>query len=72
MKDGFFSSSFPSSEPSLPPMLSPLISLSLSNEGALHHLVIASPVIVALPIAIARVEEWPRGKAPEGSTVGSS
>jgi hypothetical protein len=53
-------------------MLSPLISPSRSNEDALHHLVIASPVIVALRIAIARVEEWPRGKAPEGSTVGSN
>jgi hypothetical protein len=49
-------------------MLSPLISLSLSNEVALHHLAIAGSVIVALRIAIARVEEWPRGKAPEGST----
>jgi len=53
-------------------MLSPLISLSLSNEDALHHLVIASPVIVALRIAIVRVEEWPHGKAPEGNTVGSN
>jgi hypothetical protein len=53
-------------------MPSLLISLSLSNEDVLHHLVIASPVIVALRIAIARVEEWPRGKAPEGSTVGSN
>lgn len=50
-------------------MLSPLISLSLSNEGAFHPLVIASPAIVALRIAIVRAEEWPRGKAPEGSTV---
>lgn len=50
-------------------MLSPLISPSLSNEDSLHHSVIASPVIVALRIAIARVEEWPRGKAQEGSTM---
>jgi hypothetical protein len=53
-------------------MLSPLISLSLSNEDALHHFLIASPAIVARRIAIARVEEWPRGKAPEGSTIGSN
>lgn len=53
-------------------MLSPLISISLSNGDALHHLVIASPVIVALRIAIARAEEWPRGKAPEGSTISSN
>jgi len=51
-------------------MRAPRISLSLSNEDVLHHLAIASLVIVALRIAIARVEEWPRGKAPEGSTVG--
>jgi hypothetical protein len=50
-------------------MLSPLISPSLSNEDPLHHLVISSPVIVALRIAIARVEEWPRGKAPGDNTV---
>ena len=53
-------------------MLSPLISLSLSNEDALHHPVIASLVIVALQIAKVRVEEWPREKEPEGSTVGSN
>ncbi len=53
-------------------MLSLRISPSLSNEVALHHPVIASPVIVALRIAITRVEEWPRGKAPKGSTVGLS
>lgn len=52
-------------------MLSPLILPSLSTEDALHHLVIASLVIVALQTAKARVEEWPRGKAPEGNTVGS-
>jgi hypothetical protein len=51
-------------------MLSPLIWLSLSNEVALHHPVIANPAIVALRIAIARVGGWPRGKAPGGSTVG--
>jgi hypothetical protein len=50
-------------------MLSPRISLSLSNEVALHHPVITSPVFVALRIAIARVEGWLRGKAPGGSTV---
>jgi hypothetical protein len=72
MKDDFFSSSFPSSERFPPPMLSPLILPSLSNEDAFHRLVIASQVIVALRSAIARVEEWPRGKAPEGSTIGSS
>ena len=53
-------------------MLSPLISPSLSDEDALHHFVIAGPVIVALRSAIARVEEWPRGKAPEGSTINSN
>lgn len=51
-------------------MLSPLIWLSLSNEVALHHPVIANPMIVALRIAIARVEGWPREKAPRGSTIG--
>jgi hypothetical protein len=70
MAGDFFSSSSPSSEISPPPTLSPQISPSLSNEVALHHPVIASPVIVALRIAIARVEGWPRGKAPGGSTVG--
>lgn len=51
-------------------MLSLRISPSLSNVVALHRPVIANPVIVALRIAIVRVEEWPRGKAPGGSTVG--
>jgi hypothetical protein len=51
-------------------MLSLRISPGLLNGVALHHPVIANPVIVALRIAIAKVEEWPRGKAPGGSTVG--
>jgi hypothetical protein len=72
MEGDSFSSSILSSERSLPPMLSPRISLSLSNEVALHHPVIANPAIVALRIATAKVEEWPRGKAPGGSTVGST
>ena len=51
-------------------MLFPLIWLSPSNEVAVLHLVIANLAIVALRIAIARVEGWLRGKAPGGSTVG--
>ena len=51
-------------------MLFPLIWLSPANGVAVHHLVIANPVIVAPRIAIARVEGWPRGKAPGGSTIG--
>jgi hypothetical protein len=70
MAGDFFSSSFPSSERSPPPMLSPRISPSLSNGVALRHPVRASPGTGALRISIARVEEWPRGKAPGGSTVG--
>jgi hypothetical protein len=70
MTGDFFSSSIPSSGRSPPPRLSPQISPSLSNEVALHHPVITTRVIVALRIAIARVEEWPRGKAPGDNTVG--
>ncbi len=52
-------------------MLSPRISPSLSNGVVLRRPVTTNSVIVALPNATTRVEEWIHGKAREGSTVNS-
>lgn len=49
-------------------MLSPRIWPILPNVFVLPLRATASPVIVALLIATTTAEEWPRGKAREGST----